>query len=42
MTTEVLTFGCRLNISESETIRQQAQQAGLNDALIINTCAVTD
>ncbi|MGL5363675.1 MAG: tRNA (N(6)-L-threonylcarbamoyladenosine(37)-C(2))-methylthiotransferase MtaB [Bosea sp. (in: a-proteobacteria)] len=42
MTTEVLTFGCRLNISESETIRQHAEQAGLSDALVINTCAVTD
>lgn len=35
------TFGCRLNIWESEVIRDKAHQAGLNDAIIINTCAVT-
>ena len=35
------TFGCRLNIWESEVIRNQAADAGLNDAIIFNTCAVT-
>ena len=35
------TFGCRLNIWESEVMRNQAADAGLNDAIIFNTCAVT-
>lgn len=38
---EVLTFGCRLNTYESEVMRKHAVDAGLNDAIIINTCAVT-
>ena len=35
------TFGCRLNIWESEVMRKQAEAAGLQNAIIINTCAVT-
>ena len=38
---DVQTFGCRLNIWESEVMRKQAEAAGLNDVVIINTCAVT-
>ena len=38
---EVQTFGCRLNIWESEVMRNQAGAAGLSDAIIFNTCAVT-
>ena len=38
---EVITFGCRLNASESEVIRRAAGQAGLTGAVVINTCAVT-
>jgi threonylcarbamoyladenosine tRNA methylthiotransferase MtaB len=38
---EVITFGCRLNAFEAEVIRAQAAAAGLDDAVIINTCAVT-
>ncbi len=38
---QVLTFGCRLNAWESEVIRGQARAAGLGDAVIVNTCAVT-
>jgi len=38
---EVLTFGCRLNAFESEVIRGHAEAAGLADAVIVNTCAVT-
>lgn len=38
---EVLTFGCRLNTYESEVMRKHALDAGLDDAIIINTCAVT-
>ena len=38
---EVVTFGCRLNAFESEVIRGHATGAGLQDAIIFNTCAVT-
>ena len=37
----VLTFGCRLNAFESEVMRGHAAAAGLADAVIVNTCAVT-
>ena len=39
--TEIITFGCRLNAFESEVIRRAAAAAGLRDAVIVNTCAVT-
>ncbi len=35
------TFGCRLNAYESEAMKGLAAEAGLGDALIVNTCAVT-
>src|SRR5688572_10341762 len=38
---DIVTFGCRLNAFESEVIRRAADEAGLGDAVIINTCAVT-
>jgi threonylcarbamoyladenosine tRNA methylthiotransferase MtaB len=38
---EVVTFGCRLNVYESEVMRAHALSAGLKDAVIVNTCAVT-
>src|SRR5476649_1819573 len=38
---EIVTFGCRLNAYESEVMRVQAVAAGLTDAVIFNTCAVT-
>ena len=38
---QIETFGCRLNIWESEVMRDKAHEAGLNDAIIFNTCAVT-
>ncbi len=38
---EVVTFGCRLNTYESQVMKDLATQAGLNNAIIINTCAVT-
>jgi len=38
---EVLTFGCRLNVSESEVVRRHAEAAGLSDTVVINSCAVT-
>jgi threonylcarbamoyladenosine tRNA methylthiotransferase MtaB len=37
----VVTFGCRLNAYESESMKAQAEAAGLGDAIIVNTCAVT-
>jgi len=38
---DVITFGCRLNAYESEAIRARAAEAGLESAVIVNTCAVT-
>jgi len=38
---KVITFGCRLNTYESEVMKDHAKKAGLNNAIIINTCAVT-
>lgn len=40
-TPEVVTFGCRLNTYESEVMKGHAKRAGLEDAIIFNTCAVT-
>lgn len=37
----VVTLGCRLNAFESEVIRKEAAAAGLGDAIVVNTCAVT-
>lgn len=37
----VITLGCRLNGFESEVMRRHALDAGLDNAVIINTCAVT-
>ena len=39
---QVVTFGCRLNAYESEAIRARAQADGLQDAVVFNTCAVTN
>lgn len=36
---DVLTFGCRLNLHESEAIAAQTRH--LDDVVIVNTCAVT-
>jgi threonylcarbamoyladenosine tRNA methylthiotransferase MtaB len=41
MSVEVITFGCRLNSVESEAMKTQAQAAGHQNLMIINTCAVT-
>jgi threonylcarbamoyladenosine tRNA methylthiotransferase MtaB len=42
MSVDVLTFGCRLNAFESEVIRREAENAGLSDTVVINSCAVTN
>jgi len=41
MSIETLTFGCRLNAYEGEVMKAEAEKAGLDNAVIINTCAVT-
>lgn len=38
---DVLTFGCRLNSYESEVMKTHAKNAGMENAIIVNTCAVT-
>ncbi len=38
---EIVTLGCRLNVYESEAMRALSREAGLADAVIVNTCAVT-
>ena len=35
------TLGCRLNAYETEAMREMTASAGLQDAVIVNTCAVT-
>jgi threonylcarbamoyladenosine tRNA methylthiotransferase MtaB len=42
MSVDVVTFGCRLNAFESEVIRHEAENAGLADTIVINSCAVTN
>jgi threonylcarbamoyladenosine tRNA methylthiotransferase MtaB len=39
---DVVTFGCRLNAYESEAMRARASADGLSDAVVFNTCAVTN
>ena len=39
MSVEVINFGCRLNIAEGEAIRAAA--VGVDDLIVINSCAVT-
>jgi threonylcarbamoyladenosine tRNA methylthiotransferase MtaB len=41
MSVEVVTLGCRLNAYESEAMRRLAGEAGLDDIVVVNTCAVT-
>ena len=41
MSLDIKTFGCRLNTYESEVMRDRAGEAGLDDAVLFNTCAVT-
>jgi threonylcarbamoyladenosine tRNA methylthiotransferase MtaB len=42
MSVEVITFGCRLNAFESEVIAREAEIAGLEQTIVINSCAVTN
>ena len=41
MSIDVLTFGCRLNAYESGVIRAKATAAGIDEIVVVNTCAVT-
>ena len=41
MSIDVITLGCRLNTYESEVMKAKAVEAGLDNAIIVNTCAVT-
>ena len=41
MSVDVVTFGCRLNVAESEVIRRASRGRGVADAVVVNTCAVT-
>jgi len=38
---EVVTFGCRLNIYESEIIKKNLAISGLDNVIVFNTCTVT-
>ncbi len=40
-TPRTITFGCRLNTLELEVMRRRAEEAGVGDATLVNTCAVT-
>jgi threonylcarbamoyladenosine tRNA methylthiotransferase MtaB len=37
----IINFGCRLNASESEAMAEHARAAGLENTIIVNSCAVT-
>jgi threonylcarbamoyladenosine tRNA methylthiotransferase MtaB len=39
---QVVTFGCRLNIFESQVIQDNLIKSGLTDVIVVNTCAVTN
>ena len=39
---KMITLGCRLNAYEIEVMAGHARDAGLTDAVIVNTCAVTN
>jgi len=39
---QIITLGCRLNAYESDVMRGHARDAQLTNAVIINTCAVTN
>lgn len=41
MGVQTLTFGCRLNAYEAAVMKSEAEKAGLDNAIIVNTCAVT-
>lgn len=38
---EIITFGCRLNIYESEILKQGIKKDNIKNTSIFNSCAVT-
>ncbi len=40
--TQVIAFGCRLNIFESELIKDKIKEVDLDNVIVVNTCTVTD
>jgi threonylcarbamoyladenosine tRNA methylthiotransferase MtaB len=38
---EIITFGCRLNIFESQAIKNAVDQSGQDNLIVFNSCAVT-
>ncbi|MEP1444264.1 MAG: tRNA (N(6)-L-threonylcarbamoyladenosine(37)-C(2))-methylthiotransferase MtaB [Hyphomicrobiales bacterium] len=38
---DIITMGCRLNTLDSEVMLRAAEEAGLENTLLVNTCAVT-
>ena len=40
-TNQVITFGCRLNIYESQVIQDLLTKSGTENTIVMNTCAVT-
>ena len=38
---DIISFGCRLNAYEAEVMRAHAAMAGVENTVVINTCAVT-
>ncbi len=40
--TDIISLGCRLNAVESAAMQRLANDAGLADAVVVNTCAVTN
>lgn len=38
---QIVTFGCRLNIYESEVIKKSLESADVSNTIVINSCAVT-
>lgn len=39
---QVVTFGCRLNVYESEVIKDNLNASGMDNSIVFNTCAVTN
>ncbi len=39
---DIITLGCRLNLAESEVMRRLMRESGVADAVVINSCAVTN
>ena len=38
----IITYGCRLNIYESEVIQKHMDEAGLKNYILFNSCSVTN